>query len=182
MTMLSILVCRLKNRRAKYNELRKILDKQMVRDVEVLNLEDEGQMPIGTKRNALLLAAKGKYVSFIDDDDRVSGDYIQQVMPGMIMNADCCSLVGEITFDGKDPKIFVHSIDNDHYYEKGNVYYRPPNHLNVIKTDIARQFKFPRINHGEDTDWAMQLCRSNMLQDEYKTTKTIYYYDYRSDK
>ena len=165
-----------------YANLKKQLNEQLVPGIQVLYLIDSGESSIGTKRNVLLSQAQGEYVAFIDDDDRISDDYISEVMTGIELGIDCCSLVGEITTDGKDPKVFVHSIKYKEYFEENGVYYRPPNHLNVIRREIATQFKFPRIDHGEDTDWAMQICNSGILKNEHQIKRTIYYYDYVTKK
>lgn len=180
--LLSILVCRLKKREEQYKRLMEILEPQMTPEIEVLFLEDNGEQPVGVKRNSLILSATGKYICFIDDDDRISENYIDQVIRGIKLGVDCCSLVGEITTNGKDPKIFVHSIEHKEYYEKDGVYYRPPNHLNVIKKSIAEKFFFPPKDFGEDTDWAMQICKAGVLKTEHKVKRTIYYYDYITEK
>jgi glycosyltransferase involved in cell wall biosynthesis len=158
------------------------LNHQINEHVEVLTHEDNGELDIGAKRNILLNRASGDYLCFIDDDDRISVDYVDQILNGIKENPDCCSLVGEITFNGKDPKMFVHSIDYNEYFEKNGVYYRPPNHLNAIRSDIAKKFVFPSLNHGEDTDWALQIRDANVLKKESKIQKTIYYYDYITEK
>ncbi len=137
---------------------------------------------IGEKRNCLLNYASGEYVCFIDDDDRIDNDYFKEIFIGIEKGVDCCSLEGIITFDGQNPKHFTHSIQHDSYYEKDDVYYRFPNHLNCIKASIAKQFKFPETNHGEDTDWAHQIHNSGLLKTEHTVTKTIYYYDYITKK
>lgn len=178
---LSILICHLPGRYGYLRRLYAILERQMVEGVECL-VNDEMNLSIGAKRNSLLQRAKGKYVGFIDDDDRISEDYISLIMEGINNGADCCSLTGEITVNGIDPKPFIHSIDFDSYFERDGIYYRPPNHLNCIRSDIAKQFAFPEKNHGEDTDWAMKLCRSGFLKKEHKIEKTIYFYEFRSGK
>jgi len=180
--LLSIMICRLKGRKKSYERLRDILNPQLNEKIEVLHLEDDGKISVGVKRNSLMIKASGEYICYIDDDDRISPDYVEEVMNGIELGVDCCSLVGEITFDGKDPKMFVHSIDYDTYFEKNGVYYRPPNHLNVIRKSIAKKFYFPPIDHGEDTDWAMQIANSQFLKNEHKVKKTIYYYDYVQNK
>ena len=169
-------------REKEYQRLIEILEPQVTKEVEILTLRDAGEVEIGVKRNTLLLRANGKYLCFIDDDDYISENYISEVMEGIKKNVDCCSLVGEITTNGTDPRMFVHSMDYVEYATRGNVYYRPPNHLNVIRSSIAKKFRFPAINHGEDTDWAMAICRSGILKSEHKIKKTIYFYDYWNNK
>jgi glycosyltransferase involved in cell wall biosynthesis len=149
---------------------------------ELLCQIDNGEMSIGQKRNELLDSAKGEYLCFIDDDDTISADYIELVLKGIKTKPDCCSLNGLITTDGGNPKAFVHSIKHNNWYEENNIYYRPPNHLNCIKSQIAKQFKFPLTNSGEDADWSMQIAKSGLLKTESEIKETIYYYDYISNK
>jgi hypothetical protein len=44
--------------------------------VEHLALLDNKRRTVGEKRDALLRAARGRYVAFVDDDDDVSDDYV----------------------------------------------------------------------------------------------------------
>lgn len=181
MSLLNILICHTPGREDFLRRLNDILNPQLTADVKVL-IDDSRYKTIGKKRNDLMRRADYKYAAFIDDDDRISKDYIKLLFEGIEKNVDCCSLVGEITWDGNNPKKFIHSIKYNDYFEKDNVYYRPPNHLNCIKTEIGKQFTFPEKNHGEDTDWAMQICRAYAIQSEHEINETIYYYDYRSKK
>lgn len=146
----------------------------------VINTDNYGSM-IGVKRNALLEKATGEYVAFVDDDDALSPDYLKILMDGIQKDADCCSMVGIITEDGKNPKKFIHSIKYDSWFEKDNVYFRPPNHLSCIKSSIAKQFKFPEdVKAGEDHSWSMQIQRSGLLKTEHEVTEPIYFYKYVS--
>lgn len=184
---LAILICHLPERYDYMKRLSAILDPQLQKHKNnVVCLSDDSRYKkIGKKRNDLVqraIEAKAKYFCFIDDDDRVSTNYIDLLMEGIHKDVDCCSLNGIITFDGQNPKPFIHSLKYDYYFEKENVYYRPPNHLNVVRTEIARQFPFPEKNHGEDTEWAMQMCLARVLKTEHEIKQTIYYYDFRSKK
>jgi glycosyltransferase involved in cell wall biosynthesis len=137
---------------------------------------------IGVKRNKLVALARGEYICFIDDDDRIADNYIELVMTGIATNPDCCSLNGIMTTDGKDPKPFRHSIDYDSMYERDGVYYRPPNHLNTVRASIAKQMVFPDWKRSEDSNYCFQLQASGLLKVEYKIEPVLYYYDYVSDK
>ena len=159
-----------------------MVDKKIDVNVSILCQIDNGEMSIGQKRNELLGGAKGEYICFIDDDDTIAANYIQLVLEAIETNPDCCSLNGLITTDGGNPKAFIHSIKYNTWYEENNIYYRPPNHLNCIKSSIAKQFKFPCINSGEDADWSMQIAKSGLLKTESEINETIYYYDYISNK
>lgn len=137
---------------------------------------------IGVRRNDLMARANGEYICFIDDDDRIADDYIELVMAGIATNPDCCSLNGIITTDGKDPRKFIHSIDYNEFYERDGVFYRCPNHLNTIRTELARQCPFPDWQRSEDSNFAFQLRDKGLLKVEYKIPETLYFYDYVTDK
>lgn len=190
MMKLSILICTQPHREF---YLHRILNHLIVirtacgEDIEIVN-DPHPTDTIGTKRNRLLQSAKGEYVAFIDDDDLVSLDYFKLLFEGIEKGVDCCSLKGIITEDGQNPLLFEHSIRYPMYRTiadsvHGEVRYeRYPNHLNCIKASIAKQFRFPEKNHGEDTDWATQIYNSGLLKTEHYIPEVIYYYEYRSKK
>ena len=182
---LSILVCTLPQRFEQYEELRYNLLEQMgdySEQVELLT-DDHQTDTIGTKRNRLLKEASGEYVCFIDDDDDVSSSYIRTIMEALHANpgVDCCSLRGVITWDGARPEIFEHSVTYHAYKTNDSPeahvkYERFPNHLNTIKSSIAKKFSFPEINHGEDTDWATQIHLTGKIKTEAYIDKVLYHY------
>jgi glycosyltransferase involved in cell wall biosynthesis len=189
MIILSILIPSLSNRGAKLQKLLNEFIKQRVENnamyhIEVITHTDNGEKTIGDKRNYLMNRATGKYLCFFDDDDWPSSKYIKNVLEGIKKDVDCCSLRGIITWDKKEPLIFEHSIKYKAYSTTSNAitYERFPNHLNVIKSSIAKQFKFPSINHGEDTDWATQIFKSGLIQSEHYIDEVIYHYDYITNK
>lgn len=187
--ILSILIPTLPERAEKFSKLFFDINFQIELQnafglIEVLTDEAPKGKSIGKKRNDLLDKAQGEYVCFIDDDDKISDDYIRLVLNALQKKPDCLSLKGIITFDGHEPKIFEHSIKYSEYRTTENAitYERYPNHLNVIKSSIAKQFKFPEINFGEDTDWATQIHKSGLLKKEVQIDKILYYYKYISNK
>ena len=177
---LSILIPTLTDRIESFNKLYHSLNTQATDEVEILVLSDSGEATIGTKRNLLLEAAKGDYLCFTDDDDLVSSDYVETLLKAIESEPDCVSLRGVITWKGENPEIFEHSIKYDSYKTTDNVikYERFPNHLNCIKSSIAKQFKFQEKNFGEDTEWAIQLKDSGLLKKEIFVDKILYHYLY----
>lgn len=198
---LSILICSLESRVEQFNKLFIDLDRQ--RDnrnttLEILVERDNGEQRTGSKRNRLLERAQGEYICFIDDDDEISTNYINILLEAIKTNPDCVSLRGVITTSGRRPFIFEHSIRYKVYKTNEDVvtdldmdgwnmpykikYERYPNHLNCIRASIAKQFKFPEINHGEDTDWATQIFKSGLIKTEFYTDEILYYYRYNPIK
>ncbi|MGC2310064.1 MAG: glycosyltransferase [Candidatus Babeliaceae bacterium] len=181
----SILICTLEERQELFNTLHNKLREQIKKlglkdKIEILYYKDKrGEHTVGFKRNRLLEQSQGKYVSFIDDDDDVHDDFIQLIYDKLQSNPDCVSLTGIITFNGNNPRKFIHSIRYTNYFEQGNIYFRPPNHLNPIKRCIAIQFSFPEKNFGEDTDWALAIAQSQLLQKEEVIDIPYYFYLYQ---
>jgi len=164
------------------------LNPQKTSEIQLVVMTDRGEMSTGKKRNWLLNKAIGEYVAHIDDDDLISDDYIKLVMEGIEKNVDCCSLKGIITFDGLNRQVFEHSIKYKEYLTNkrpnadGVLHERFPNHLNTIKASIAKRFTFPDKNHSEDTEWAMKVFQSKLINTEHYIPSVIYYYEYRSNK
>ena len=76
---LSILICGITNR--DFSPLLTHLEKQTQdKPVEILSLVDNKKMKIGRKRNLLVEMSKGEYISFIDDDDWVTDDYVDSIL------------------------------------------------------------------------------------------------------
>lgn len=179
----SILICTLNKRENFFVPLyRKLLkqieDNGLQHKVEVVFFKDNKENTVGYKRNKLLQDSQGQYISFVDDDDDVHFNYVKMIYSQLSGNPDCVSLIGILSWPGRPTAQFVHSIAYQSYFQKGGVFYRPPNHLNPIRRDIAIQFKFPEINVSEDTNWAMQICRSGLLKKEAHIGQPYYHYRY----
>jgi glycosyltransferase involved in cell wall biosynthesis len=177
---LSILILTLPHRKRKFDSLYlglKIQAAYHPEQVEIITDNSEVDT-IGEKRNRLLQMAKGKYVCFIDDDDTVSYQYIDLLMEGIFIDADCCSLRGHYSVDGVEDGLFEHSLRYSEWKTTDNFikYERYPNHLNCIKSSIAKQFKFPEKNFGEDHDWSKQIHESGLIKTEHYIPEVIYFY------
>lgn len=183
--ILSILVLTIDTRVDLFNKLYAELCKQvstmnMQEDIELLvNYDNENS--IGTKRNDLLNAATGEYICYIDDDDEISATYIQDIISALDSKPDCVSLLGVITWDGRNAEMFEHSIRYSAYATTTKIikYERFPNHLNTIKSSIAKQFSFQEIDFGEDKDWATKIYNSGLLKKEVRINKVLYFYKYK---
>lgn len=184
---LSILIPTMPGRERFFDRLMSELNRQIHPggkryDVEIVYSIGDKSVSVGKRRNELMDLAKGEYICFIDDDDRIADNYIDLVMTGIATSPDCCSLNGIIITDGKDPKPFIHSIDYNEFFERDGIYYRCPNHLNTIRTELARQCPFPDWQRSEDSNFAFQLRDKGLLKVEYKIPETLYFYDFISDK
>jgi SAM-dependent methyltransferase len=176
---LSILICSLLERSETFlNKLIKNINSQIInKPVEVLILTDNANRPVGTKRNDLLKLAKGKYVSFIDDDDRISNDYVDLILNEINeWNSDVIVFDAEISFNGHNHKLVKYGREYD-YCEKPDAYYRHPNHLMVHKKENITEY-FKDIKTGEDDEWALRMLPRIVTQS--RINKILYYYDYNT--
>ena len=136
---------------------------------------DNREVSIGTKRQNMLQSAEGKYVSFIDDDDEVTSNYFEDAAACIAGNYDCMRLRGQIS-----RWTFTHSTANKLTDPMANetTFLRPPNHLNVMKADIAKTIKFRDATSGEDLDWTIRLARTGFLRTEYQSDESRIHYIY----
>ena len=171
---LSILTVTMDGRQAVFQNLARVLRAQSSGDVEMLANSDNGIKSIGQKRNELLQAAKGDYVVFVDDDDMVSPFYTYGILEALKSNPDCCGIEGIITLRNIGPKKFIHSVQYQDWYEKDDIYYRCPNHLNPIKREIALDTMFINKSWQEDKDFSEAL--KGKLKTEVYIKGPIYFY------
>lgn len=183
-----ILICTVEGRETFYNHIvgklkAQIKEAGLDSQVSILSCKDKkGEYTIGAKRTLLLEEATADYISFVDDDDDVSEDYISRQYEALELNTDCLDFYGIITIDGGKPQKFIHALGYESYFEVNGVYYRPPNHLNCIKRELVKDFKFAESNFGEDTDWAMRICNAHILKTTVPMIEPLYYYRYVSRK
>jgi glycosyltransferase involved in cell wall biosynthesis len=182
---LQILIPTLVKRQHMFQELIDELSNQITKynlqeEVGIARFMDNGEAHIGYKRNALVENSPAEYICFLDDDDWVDRDYVYLQHYGASQDMDCSELRGIYTQDGNFPTPFIHSVKYNKYFSKSGCFYRPPNHLNVIKRELILPFKFPETSFGEDTNWAMRVCQAGVLKTEVKIQKPIDGYRYVS--
>jgi glycosyltransferase involved in cell wall biosynthesis len=176
MKRLSLLVCSIESRQRELRRLKSRLAPQLTDAVELLVNIDRGQKTIGRKRNELLADASGDYIAYIDDDDLVSDDYVEKILAATASDPDCCGMEGIITFNGENPKQFIHSLRYREWFERDGVYYRNPNHLSPVRRELAAQIGFPEKNYWEDRDYSARLLP--LLKREVYIEGPIYFYLY----
>ena len=181
--LLSILICSLRSRDSSLVRLVVKLRGQIASEkadgmVEILTNQDDGEMLIGTKRNLLMQQARGEYVCFVDDDDDVADDYVSKIVRAVLSDRpDCAGIEGRILLRGRW-HTFYHSTRFRKYSRDRSAgrFFRPPNHLNPIRRDIASRFPFSDKDSGEDTDYAMSLLNAGALSTEVYIDGPIYIY------
>lgn len=171
---LSILILWLTNRNT--SKLLKSLDKQSRDWVEILSLIDNKRWTVSDKRNQLISMCKWEYISFIDDDDEITDDYIEQLLEWIEHWTDVVNFKLWISIDWAEYKDVLFSKEHQNIY-KDWFYYRQPNHIMCIKKELAKKFPYRNIP-WEDTDFAERINSS--IKTEYNIDKTLYYYNFSS--
>jgi hypothetical protein len=148
--------------------------------VEHLTLLDNKQRTVGEKRDALLRAARGEYVAFVDDDDWISRDYVAELVKAAKQSPDV------ITFN---QHCTVNAVQFEVQFKLGNPN-EAPNGVKTIKRNawhvcawrrtLAIQSRFPASNYGEDWAFAAPLCAIPGLR-EVHISKVLHYYRHSSE-
>ena len=179
---LSILICTMPHRAemfcALYNKLKyQTLCCKDPMQVQLL-WDDDAKITSGEKRNNLLNKAKGDFIVFVDDDDDVDDNYVQEILQTIIdnPNIDCIGMRGWITFDGIKSKDWSISIEHKYWHETEEMYLRTPNHISPVRRIIALLAKFPNITYGEDMEYSKRILP--MCKKEVCIEKPLYHYKY----
>ncbi|AXN53684.1 glycosyltransferase [Gordonia phage Ronaldo] len=146
--------------------------------VEILILTDNKKMMLGEKRNVMVDMAQGKYVVFVDDDDRIAEDYISELLSATESGCDVITFMAMVSLNGGAYKPCHYSKDVEMDYNVPDAYYRIPNHICCVKRELAQQVSFPNKLYGEDSAYSKLLLP--LLNTEYRLDRYLYFYDYNS--
>lgn len=130
--------------------------------VEHLVLYDNRHRSVGLKRQALLEAARGQYIAFVDDDDAVSANYVPVLLQAIEQHPEAHVITFEqnATYNGKPFKvIFQHSASDQHLQLDGpddQELIRGPWHVCAWRRDRIAHCQFLDCNYGEDAAWVKQ--------------------------
>lgn len=145
-------------------------------------IHDKGRaMATGTKRNEMIRDTSSEYFVFVDDDDIVPGDYIQEIMKAITFNPDVITFNGYMTTNGRNQRRFEIKLGSE-YYERGGVYYRWPNHITVMKRELVQHIKFPDVHKMEDFYWSKMIHDKKLLKNEIHLDRDMYVYDFWDPK
>jgi glycosyltransferase involved in cell wall biosynthesis len=163
-----------------YNALIVELNKQIAAvnaqdKIEIITETDNGENSVGKKRNNIIERAQGEYVCFIDDDDMITDIYVSKTLKALETKPDVVELVG---FLPKYNLPFIHNLNCGGHFKKDGIQFRTPNHLNTIKTSIAKQIRYAEISHGEDQDYSHRLWTSGLMKTESLIGEKMYIYQF----
>ena len=159
---------------------RQIAEHGLQNEVEIL-VDDDDSRFLGTKRKIMLSKAKGLFTCAIDDDDWISSNYVSLIVNAIKIDTsvDCIGINGIITTNGGDARKWFISCHYEDWFEEEGVYYRTPNHICPIKTQLARISDFDEVAWGEDYPFAQRMKK--LLHTETQIADSIYYYNYNTN-
>jgi hypothetical protein len=185
--LFSILTPAVPSRLSQLEALSKIIAGQIGDDpVEHLILLDNKRRTVGEKRDALLRAAKGRYVAFVDDDDMISHDYVSLILQSIRKEPDVITFRQQATVNDETAEIeFRLGSENQPWIGPREVWLlssgfvkRNAWHVCAWRRTLAIQSHFPTINYGEDWQFAKPLC--DMAETEEHIPKVLHYYRHSS--
>lgn len=147
--------------------------------VEIVCLLDNRKSNLSEKRNQAIKNAKGRFISFVDDDDKIEPDYVDQILEAIKTNPKADCVVFDVLVHGytPEPKLCAYGIE----YEQGEnetSYLRKPNHVMAYRTEISRKHEYRKDLSAisEDTEWAERASKD--IQSQARISKTLYHYFY----
>lgn len=147
-------------------------------NIELVSFFDNKKRTIGKKRDDMLKLAQGKYVTFVDDDDRLSNEYVDEIMNAIVTNNDIDCIVYNVNCcvnNGRN-KLCKYGIEFEYGDINGGLEWRgKPAHTMIWKTSIATKHNYSNRQNGEDMDWVKRAHLD--IKTQYRIDKTLYYYD-----
>lgn len=148
-------------------------------DIEFLYEADDGELSSGQKRFNLTHRARGEYISFVDDDDDLSRDYVNSIYSEM--QKDCTDVISfnlQMTINNKKLEAWKlllceNGRNNRH---KGEMMV---NHLCAWRRELAIRSPWcPDLGYQDDSLWVFPLVHSGHVESHVHIDKTLYQYIY----
>lgn len=148
-------------------------------NVEIVSIVDNRKCSVGEKRENLLKISHGEYVAYVDDDDDISDNYIEEILKAIYEND-----VDVITFNtlariNEDPEVIVEMrLGQEDEQLCHPVTKRSAWHTCAWKRELVKEVDFAKTNYGEDYHWVRQC---NLLgKTEHHIDKILHYYIFDS--
>jgi hypothetical protein len=163
------------------------------RPVEILSVIDNKRRPLGEKRNLMMAASLGNFITHLDDDDDVADDYIDSVLAALEEAPDTDVLTfnsradlddgmpfiveAGLKYDNEQTNITKKQLEDGTEVETREDIKRAPWHWCVWRAEIAKQGVFPVEFMGEDWIWLQQVIP--LCKVETNIPKVLHYYFHR---
>ncbi len=148
--------------------------------VEVMCLLDNRARNLSEKRNDAIAKAKGKFITFVDDDDRVEPDYVDALLKTIRENPKADCVVFDVMVHGYDeePKVCKYGTEYTGDWNAKDAYYRRPNHVMAYRTEISRRHLYRKELSAINEDFAWSATASKDIKRQVRIDKVLYHYLY----
>jgi len=149
--------------------------------VEILSLLDNHVKTVGEKRNELLRMSRGRYIAFVDDDDKVADNYVSLLLEA-IDSGDGADVIvfDQLLREHRNVvrhKLCRYGLEFENYNDGQKLWTGPPAHTQCWRASIAKRCTFPSFNYTEDSAWVKQAVGLSETQVRI-SSPPLYYYDY----
>jgi glycosyltransferase involved in cell wall biosynthesis len=173
--ILSILTPTIPGREKQLKSLQASIEEQIGNHaVEHLILSDNRKRSIGAKRQALLDIARGQYIAFVDDDDDIADNYVEELVNAAASNADVITFLQGASYNGQQSVVDFQLGQGDQYFNPGGITIRDAWHVNAWRRSRVAHCQFGESNYGEDLTWCQQARR--MAQTTVHIPKILHFY------
>jgi glycosyltransferase involved in cell wall biosynthesis len=146
--------------------------------IEHIVMLDQRTRTVGMKRQALLDAALGDYIAFVDDDDDIADDYVACILEAIEAKPDVITFHGDCTYNGLQFTVHYNLGQTDALLildgEQGQIVKRNAWHTCAWKRELVSGCVFPDSSFGEDKVWSMQARRT--AKNEAHIPRVLHYY------
>jgi hypothetical protein len=144
-------------------------------EIELILRQSDPRIPVGDQREAMRRAARGQYISFIDDDDLVSPRFVERILHAMQAGPDYIGFNLEQRMNGEFACVEKHSLGYGRVgMETPQSRFRDLSHFNPMRTRLALQAPMTGWP-AEDVRWADALRKLQVVQTEKYLDETLYY-------
>lgn len=146
--------------------------------VRVVGWHNDGSPSLPKIRQAMVLGTETDYLSFVDDDDLVSPDYVARIVAALDDRPDYVGFQVQCYSDGAPIAVAYHSLEYRRWRNLRGRYERDISHINPIRASIARRVDFAvtRAGGAEDRAWADQLRQRRLLRTQVVVPHILYHY------
>jgi len=143
-------------------------------------LRSKGGLSIGSKRQLGLGNASGKYVCWLDDDDGISGNYVETILRLCQDDKDVCTFKSFVKVPNFWCIVDMNLKNKEDHQIHAGIVQRRPYHVCAFKKEVIKDCKFPDQNWDEDAGFleqALPLChtqaKSESIIHEYRNFNSL---------
>jgi glycosyltransferase involved in cell wall biosynthesis len=118
-----------------------------------------GGKTVGQKRNDLVQRAKGDYLCFLDDDDEVPPNYVEELLRGASWNFDIVTFKSLFKCDTYWATISMSLSNTNDEATPNGIVKRNAWHICPMRSSIAKKHTFSDKNNAEDWDWMARVLK-----------------------